>query len=62
VACRGPSAPSLATGGITSVLARPSATAGAAGVAAISLFIPTAPGGIGPREAIRRLGAAFNAD
>jgi len=61
-AVRRVSAPVLAIGGITIDRARECAAAGAAGVAAISLFIPTAPGGIGPRAAVARLREAFNAD
>lgn len=54
--------PILAIGGITIERARACAAAGASGVAAISLFIPGVPGGIGPRRAVDLLRRAFNAD
>lgn len=61
-AVRAVRAPVLAIGGVTADRARDCAAAGAAGVAAISLFLRSAPGGAGPRAAVEMLRAAFNAD
>jgi thiamine-phosphate pyrophosphorylase len=54
--------PLLAIGGITAATAGDCVAAGAAGLAAISLFIRSVPGGRGPREVVPLLRAAFNAN
>jgi thiamine-phosphate pyrophosphorylase len=51
--------PVLAIGGITAGRAGACAAAGAAGVAAITLFLRSAPDGLGPSDAVRQLRAAF---
>ena len=60
-AARSVHAPVLAIGGVTIERAGECLAAGAVGVAAISLFMPAASGGLGPREVVRQLRAASDA-
>lgn len=54
--------PVLAIGGVTRARLAECAAAGAAGVAAISLFLSEARGGLTPREAVHAIRHAFRAD
>jgi thiamine-phosphate pyrophosphorylase len=54
--------PILGIGGMNADRARACKRAGAAGIAAISLFLDHADGGCAPRAAVRMLRNAFNAD
>jgi len=54
--------PVLAIGGVTLARLTECAAAGAAGVAAISLFLEDARGGLAPRDAVQSIRQAFRAD
>lgn len=58
-AARAVPAPVLAIGGVVAGQLPRLATTGAAGVAAISLFLPEAVGGLGPAAAVRAVRRAF---